>query len=136
MCILDIFKKKEEIPEEAEKWNKMWDLWTEEQIESPYKELMTYQSEINNGGHSQYFCNIESIINIEDELKELKSILPQNLIDNLNKAYKANQILENEENEEAETIIEESDNTFNEYENAIQKANILKIFFIISLFLY
>ena len=119
MCILDIFKKKEEIPEEAEKWNKMWDLWTEEQIESPYKELMTYQSEINNGGHSQYFCNIESIINIEDELKELKSILPQNLIDNLNKAYKANQILENEENEEAETIIEECDNTFYENENLI-----------------
>ena len=119
MCILDIFKKKEEIPEEVQKWNKMWDLWTEEQIESPYKELMTYQSEINNGGHSQYFCNIESIINIEDELKELKSILPQNLIDNLNKAYKANQILENEENEEAETIIEECDNTFYENENLI-----------------
>ena len=119
MCILDIFKKKEEIPEEAEKWNKMWDLWTEEQIESPYKELMTYQSEINNGGHSQYFCNIESISNIEDELKELKSILPQNLIDNLNKAYKANQILENEENEEAETIIEECDNIFYENENLI-----------------
>ena len=119
MGILDIFKKKEEIPEEVQKWNKMWDLWTEEQIESPYKELMTYQSEINNGGHSQYFCNIESIINIEDELKELKSILPQNLIDNLNKAYKANQILENEENEEAETIIEECDNTFYENENLI-----------------
>ncbi len=119
MGILDIFKKKEEIPEEAQKWNKMWDLWTEEQIESPYKELMTYQSEINNGGHSQYFCNIESIINIEDELKELKSILPQNLIDNLNKAYKANQILENEENEEAETIIEECDNIFYENENLI-----------------
>ena len=119
MCILDIFKKKEEIPEEAEKWNKMWDLWTEEQIESPYKELMTYQSEINNGGHSQYFCNIEIISNIEDELKKIKSILPQNLIDNLNKAYKANQILENEENEEAETIIEECDNTFYENENLI-----------------
>ena len=119
MGILDIFKKKEEIPEEVQKWNKMWDLWTEEQIESPYKELMTYQSEINNGGHSQYFCNIDSIINIEDELKELKSILPQNLIDNLNKAYKANQILENEENEEAETIIEECDNTFYENENLI-----------------
>ena len=119
MGILDIFKKKEEIPEEAEKWNKMWDLWTEEQIESPYKELMTYQSEINNGGHSQYFCNIESISNIEDELKKIKSILPQNLIDNLNKAYKANQILENEENEEAETIIEECDNTFYENENLI-----------------
>ena len=119
MGILDIFKKKEEIPEEAQKWNKMWDLWTEEQIESPYKELMTYQSEINNGGHSQYFCNIESISNIEDELKKIKSILPQNLIDNLNKAYKANQILENEENEEAETIIEECDNTFYENENLI-----------------
>ena len=119
MGILDIFKKKEEIPEEVQKWNKMWDLWTEEQIESPYKELMTYQSEINNGGHSQYFCNIESIINIEDELKKIKSILPQNLIDNLNKAYKANQILENEENEEAETIIEECDNTFYENENLI-----------------
>ena len=69
MGIFDIFKKKKELPLEAQQWNKMWNLWTEDKIESPYKELMTYQSEVNNGGHSQYFCNIESNNDLTDESK-------------------------------------------------------------------
>ena len=61
MGLFDLFKKKKvELTEEQLKWNKMWDLWTDGNAESPYAELMTYQSEINNGGHGQYFCNIEN----------------------------------------------------------------------------
>ena len=30
----------------------------EGKAESPYAELMTYQGDINNGGHSQYFSNV------------------------------------------------------------------------------
>ena len=55
MGLFDLFKKKKvELTEEQLKWNKMWDLWTDGEAESPYAELMTYQSEINNGGHGQY----------------------------------------------------------------------------------
>ena len=112
---------KEELTLDEEKWNKMWDLWTEEEIESPYEELMTYQSEINNGGHSQYFSNVESTSNIKDELKELKKVLPQIHIDNLDKAYKAYQILEKEDNEEAENTLDECDDFFYENEELINE---------------
>ncbi len=47
MGLFDIFKKKKvELTEEQQKWNKMWELWTEENVESPYSELMTYQRNI------------------------------------------------------------------------------------------
>ena len=56
MGLFDIFKKKKvELTEEQLKWNKMWELWTEAKVEVPYAQLMTYQSEVNNGGHDQYF---------------------------------------------------------------------------------
>ena len=64
MGLFDIFKKKKaKLTEEQLKWNKMWDLWAEEKAQSPYAQLMTYQSEINNGGHDQYFTNIDNIGN-------------------------------------------------------------------------
>ena len=46
-------KKKVKLTEKELKWNKLWELWAEGHIDSPYSELMTYQSEINNGGHAQ-----------------------------------------------------------------------------------
>ena len=63
MGVFSFFKKsKVELTDEQKKWNKMWDLWVEGRADSPYSELMTYQSEINNGGHDQYFFNIEMCI--------------------------------------------------------------------------
>lgn len=54
MSLLRFFrKKKAELSDEQKKENKMWALWEEERAESPYQELMTYQSEVNNGGHDQ-----------------------------------------------------------------------------------
>ena len=59
MGFFDLFKKKKkEQPVEALKWNKMWDMWAEQKASSPYAELMTYESEINNGGHKQFFDNV------------------------------------------------------------------------------
>ena len=61
MSFFDLFKKKKkEQPIEELKWNKMWDLWAEEKASSPYAELMTYESEINNGGHMQFFDNVSN----------------------------------------------------------------------------
>ena len=118
MSLFDLFKKKKvELTEEQLKWNKMWDLWTDGEAESPYAELMTYQSEINNGGHSQYFFNIENNDDLNKEMSALENILSDKLVDNLHKAYKAYLILE--ENEEAEAIMEQCDDMFYENEEEI-----------------
>lgn len=74
---------------EADKqWNKMWDLWVAGSIESPYTELMTYDSEVNNGGHDQYFDYIESFRDPEEEIAALETILSEKLKQNLQRAYK------------------------------------------------
>ena len=121
MGLFDIFKKKKvELTEEQLKWNKMWELWTEEKVESPYAELMTYQSEINNGGHSQYFTNVENTGDIKKDMSALEAILSKKMNTNLKKAYKAYLVLEEkEEDEKAEEILEQCDNVFYELEEEI-----------------
>ncbi len=123
------FKKKKEnkLTEEQIKWNKMWDLWTEEKIGSPYQELMTYQSEINNGGHSQYFTNTENCGDIEKELSALYQLLSPELISNLQDAYQAYLILEEKDDDkEAEETLEQCDEIY--YENEEQITHLLEEF--------
>ena len=133
MGLFDIFKKKKvELTEEQLKWNKMWELWTEEKTESPYAELMTYQSEINNGGHSQYFCNVDNVSDLKKEMSALEEILTPLLRENLQKAYEAHLILEEKEDEEAEEILDQCDDVFYENEEQINRilqeyANTLEI---------
>ena len=126
MGLFDIFKKKKvELTEEQLKWNKMWELWTEEKVKSPYFELMTYQGEINNGGHSQYFCNVENVSDLKKEMTVLEEILTPILSENLKKAYKAHLILEEKEDDgKAEKILEQCDDVF--YENEEQINHILQ----------
>ena len=123
MGLFDIFKKKKvELTEEQLKWNKMWEMWTEEKVDSPYAELMTYQSEINNGGHDQYFTNVENTSDLNKEISALEQILSAELKNNLNKAYKAYLILEKkEEDEEAEETLEQCDDVFYENEKEINR---------------
>jgi len=133
MGLFDIFKKKKvELTEEQLKWNKMWELWTEEKTKSPYTELMTYQSEINNGGHSQYFCNVDNVSDLKKEMSALEEILTPLLRENLQKAYKAELILEEKEDEEAEEILDQCDDVFYGNEEQINRilqeyANTLEI---------
>lgn len=133
MGLFDIFKKKKvELTEEQLKWNKMWELWTEEKTKSPYTELMTYQSEINNGGHSQYFCNVDNVSDLKKEMSALEEILTPLLRENLQKAYKADLILEEKEDEEAEEVLDQCDDVFYENEEQINRilqeyANTLEI---------
>ena len=133
MGLFDIFKKKKvELTEAQLKWNKMWELWTEEKTKSPYTELMTYQSEINNGGHSQYFCNVDNVSDLKKEMSALEEILTPLLRENLQKAYKADLILEEKEDEEAEEILDQCDDVFYENEEQINRilqeyANTLEI---------
>ncbi len=120
MGLFSFFKKKKvKLTEEQCKWNKMWDLWAEEKAESPYAQLMTYQSEINNGGHDQYFANVENTVDLQNEISVLETILPVIHKDNLQKAYKAYLALKEKEDEHAEEILEQCDNVFYEHETEL-----------------
>ena len=122
MSFFGLFKKKKvELTEAQLKFNKMWELWTEEKAESPYAELMTYQSEVNNGGHSQYFCNVENVGDLQKEMAELGRVMPFDLNENLQKAYQAHLILEKTEDEKAEEIMERCDDAFYENEQIINQ---------------
>ena len=121
MGLFDVFKKrKAELSDEQKKWNKMWDLWASGQVESPYTELMTYQSEINNGGHDQYFVNVENVSDLRKEMEALAMILPETLQQNLQIAYRA--YLESSEkgiDQSADEILEKCDEAFFEHEEQI-----------------
>ena len=123
MGVFSFFKKsKVELTDEQKKWNKMWDLWAEGRADSPYAELMTYQSEINNGGHDQYFFNIENSGNLQKEMTVLKTVLPAKLRDNLQNAYDAYLKLTNEESDEqAGTILSQYDDEFYKVEEDINR---------------
>lgn len=112
-------KKKVKLTVEELKWNKMWELWTEGHADSPYAELMTYQSEINNGGHSQYFANVENTNNLQKEMLSLKTILPSQLKGTLEKAYEAYLTSEEKDDEKAEEILEQCDHMFYKNEEEI-----------------
>lgn len=115
-------KVKSELTESQLKWNKMWELWTEGKIESPIEEMMTYQGEINNGGHSQYFYNTENVKDLQKCLSALYGVLSKELKINLENAYVAYLRLEQDEtDEEAENILEECDNVFYDNEQDIIK---------------
>ena len=102
----------------------MWDLWAEEKAESPYAQLMTYQSEINNGGHDQYFTNVENTADLQNEMSVLEMILPVKHKDNLQKAYKAYLVLKEKKDEHAEEVLEQCDDVF--YENETELNCILE----------
>ena len=123
MWLIDFLKKKKVVlTDEQKKFNKMWDLWEREQVDSPYLELMTYYSEINNGGHYQYFTNIENRCDLKKELSNLEMILSKKMKSNLQKSYKAYlKLKEKEDDEEIEEIIENCDNIFYENEEEINK---------------
>ena len=76
-----------QLSEESLKWNKMIDLWVEEKLVSPYAELITYDSEVNNGGHWQFFDNVSESDNIERVVGVLLGVLPIEFKELLEKAY-------------------------------------------------
>ena len=124
MGLFNIFKKKKvELTEEQLRWNKMWDLWVEGEVDSPYAELMEYQSQVNNGGHDQYFTNVENTGDLQKEMSALEQILSEKLNSNLKRAYKAYLVLEeNEKDEKSEDTLEQCDDMFYENEEEINHA--------------
>lgn len=118
---MGLFKKKTvKLTAQQQKWNKMWELWAEEKADSPYAELMTYHSEINNGGHCQYFENFENADDIQKEMSQLEGVLPSLLVANLRIAYQAYlKWEENNRNKYAEVNLKRCDNTFLQNEQTI-----------------
>lgn len=126
MSIFDLFKPKTKVQPQltdAElRWNHIWDLWTEGKAASPYAELMTYESEVNNGGHSQFFCNVSNTDDLQKVMNQLRSVLSEELKQNLEDAYRAALCLEeNEKDEEAERTIDACDSLFFERESEIER---------------
>lgn len=123
MRVFDLFrKKKAERNEKQLKWNQMWDLWVQGRAQSPYAELMTYQSEVNNGGHGQYFENVGNNGDLSKEMSILETALSDELINNFKKAYQAYLTLEeNADDNNAEEIMEQCDLAFYENEDEINR---------------
>ena len=123
MGLFDAFKKKKvELSDAQKRWNKMWDLWASGQVDSPYAELMTYQSEINNGGHDQYFVNVENTSDLRKEIAVLETILPETLQHNLQIAYQA--YLKSSEkclDQATDVILEKCDDVYFENEEQINR---------------
>ena len=58
MGVFGHFKKsKPESSDEEIRLNQMWALWAEGHADSPWRELTTYQGEVNKGRRDQYFLN-------------------------------------------------------------------------------
>jgi hypothetical protein len=100
----------------------MWDLWVEEEADSPYAELMTYQSEVNNGGHMQFFDNVSNTDDLSKNMEVLYSILEGTLRENIEKAYNAFLAYdENDENDTISEIMDECDDVFYANESEIER---------------
>lgn len=119
MGIFDLFKKKEELPEKDRKWNKMWDMWAEGKAASPYAQLMAYESEVNNGGHDQYFFNTAEVSDLKTEVATALSILPEPLKGNLQRAYDAYLAQGDDWDEQYDAVFSECDDVFYEHEQLL-----------------
>jgi hypothetical protein len=114
MGIFDVFKRKSTF----KKLDKMWALWEQGQLQLPCAKLMTYESEVNNGGHSQYFYNLANSGNLA-EAEELLSLLPEPLLQNLNRAYVAFVSQENIDDDINEALFNQCDEVFLEHEQIL-----------------
>ena len=124
MGLFSWLKRKKPLPIEAQKWNKMWELWVEEKTATPYTELMTYQSEVNNGGHMQFFDNVSNTADLAQHIEALKTVLCGVLKENIAVGYDAYleyESLGEPEDERFEEIFDRLDEVFYEYESEIEQ---------------
>jgi hypothetical protein len=117
--IFDIFKKKTATLTTEQKLDKMWELWAKNKLKLPCAKLMKYESEVNNGGHSQYFFNVANCGNLAEEVSAVLSMLPEPLRENLKRGYTAFVAQEDIADDENESLFEECDDVFYEHEQLI-----------------
>nr|MBR4279553.1 hypothetical protein [Clostridia bacterium] len=118
MGIFDLFKKKEALTAE-QKLNKLWDAWAEGKAASPYAQLMTYESEVGNGGHSQYFFNVANTGDLRAEVETILPVLPELLKANLLRGYEAFSAQEDIADDANDDLFSECDDVFYEHEQLL-----------------
>ncbi len=116
----DVEVKEQKLSAKDLKWNKMWDLWAKGEIPSPIADLMTYQGEVNNGGHAQFFDNVSSTGHLGEVMRELQRVLPNDIRITLTEAYNAYRV-NGPDAEENEAFYEHADEVFYEKEHQIDK---------------
>ena len=121
MSNFDLFNSECGLSHADQQWNKMWDLWVEGKIPSPYDELMRYQSEVYNGGHSQYFWNTDQSYDLKAEVEALLTILPPVLAEYVHRFYVAFTAAGYDLNHETKILSEACENEFYEHEKEINK---------------
>ena len=119
MGLFDIFKKKKATLTTDQKLDKMWDLWADNKLELPCAKLMKYESEVNNGGHSQYFFNVANCGDLAAEVEAVLSMLPEPLRENLARGYAAFSAQDDISDDVNDEIFEECDDVFYEHEQLI-----------------
>ena len=117
MGIFDLFKKSAPLTPE-QKLNKLWDMWADGKAPAPYAQLMTYQSEVGNSGHDQYFFNVNESGDVQAEVEALLTILPEPLKANLQRGYEAYRACPDAECENDE-VFSACDDVFYEQESLI-----------------
>ena len=80
---------------------------------------MKYESEVNNGGHSQYFFNVANGGNLAEEVEAVLSMLPEPLRENLARGYAAFSAQDDISDDVNEALFEECDDVFYEHEQLI-----------------
>ena len=118
MGIFDIFKKKTALTTD-QKLDKMWDLWAVNKLDLPCAKLMKYESEVNNGGHSQYFFNVANSGDLAVEVEAVLSMLPEPLRENLARGYAAFSEQDDISDDVNDELFEECDDVFYEHEQLI-----------------
>ena len=119
MGIFDIFKKKKAALTTDQKLNMMWDLWAVNKLDLPCAKLMKYESEVNNGGHSQYFFNVANCGDLAVEVEAVLSMLPEPLRENLARGYAAFSEQDDISDDVNDELFEECDDVFYEHEQLI-----------------
>ena len=117
MGIFDMLKKKEPLTPD-EKLNTLWDAWAEGKAPMPCSALMTYDSEVNNGGHDQYFFNVNETGNVRVEAEAVLSHLPEPLKENFQRAYAAYGANPDAEDDN-DALFNECDDVFYEHEQLL-----------------
>lgn len=128
MGLFSIFKKKkqkvQEFSIEDQKWNKLWELWANDEVESPYAELMEYLNGVNNGGHYCHLGNIADNSDLEKYVYNIMSILPEPLKSNLELAYKTFIKSPDDLSDEDVKILDDCDTCY--YQNEELITNLIK----------
>lgn len=119
MGLFDIFKKKKTALTTEQKLDKMWELRADDKLDLPCAKLMKYESEVNNGGHSQYFFNIANCGDLAVEVEAVLAMLPEPLRENLARGYAAFSTQEDISDDINDELFEECDDVFYEHEQLI-----------------